>query len=143
MELSAATAILGGQEVLHKTITNRLDLIELGGEGIPKTALTRLAEYLRLTIPQISRLLPVSERTIQRYSSRDHFSRTVSEHILQLAQVAARGVEVFQDRERFLAWMRQPSTALGSNTPLSLLSSRFGTDMVLDELGRIEHGVFS
>jgi uncharacterized protein (DUF2384 family) len=39
--------------------------------------------------------------------------------------------------------MQQPNVAFGNKTPLSLISSRFGTQMVLDELGRIEHGVLS
>ena len=39
-----------------------------------------------------------------------------------------------------MTWIDQPSTALGGQSPKSLLSSRFGIDMVLDELTRIEHG---
>jgi putative toxin-antitoxin system antitoxin component (TIGR02293 family) len=67
----------------------------------------------------------------------------VSEQVLQIAAVVARGTEVFGGKDRFLAWAKQPSTALSDKTPLELLGSRFGTDLVLDELGRIEHGVFS
>jgi len=33
--------------------------------------------------------------------------------------------------------------ALGHTAPIKLLASRFGVDIVLDELGRIEHGVFA
>jgi uncharacterized protein (DUF2384 family) len=32
---------------------------------------------------------------------------------------------------------------LGQQTPMSLMSSRFGSEMVLDVLGRIEYGVLS
>jgi len=39
--------------------------------------------------------------------------------------------------------MNHPNKALNNKTPMSLLNSKFGTNMVLDELGRIEHGVFS
>jgi putative toxin-antitoxin system antitoxin component (TIGR02293 family) len=62
---------------------------------------------------------------------------------LQIAEVAVRGAEVFEDKNKFLIWMNSPNKALADKTPMSLLSSRFGTDMVLDELGRIEHGVLS
>jgi putative toxin-antitoxin system antitoxin component (TIGR02293 family) len=68
-------------------------------------------------------------------------NRVVSEHILQLAEVAARGVEVFGDKAAFLAWLHHANTALGHQTPVSLLSSRFGAEIVLDELGRLEHGI--
>ncbi|MFX0194763.1 MAG: antitoxin Xre/MbcA/ParS toxin-binding domain-containing protein, partial [Candidatus Hodarchaeota archaeon] len=45
--------------------------------------------------------------------------------------------------DKFLAWMDHPNRALADKTPLSLLNSRFGAEMLLDELGRIEHGVFA
>jgi putative toxin-antitoxin system antitoxin component (TIGR02293 family) len=62
---------------------------------------------------------------------------------LLIAEVAARGSEVFEDKEKFIGWLNMPSVAFAQKTPLSLLNSKFGVDMVLDELGRIEHGVFS
>lgn len=55
----------------------------------------------------------------------------------------ARGVEVFEDKDKFLAWIEQPNKGLAGKTPMSLLKSRFGIEMVLDELGRIEYGVYS
>lgn len=143
MELSGVTAILGGEEVLHKKISNQMDLIELSQTGIPFMALVNLAKYLSFTIRQMAELLPVTERTIQRYTPQKHFNRVVSEQILHIAFVAARGTEVFGEKARFLSWMNHPNKALANKTPMSLLRSRFGVEMVLDELGRIEYGVFS
>ena len=143
MELSGITRVLGGQRVLHKRIKNGLDLIELSKKGVTKDALSHLAKYLCYSMSQMAELLPVTERTIQRYAPNEHFNRVVSEQILQIAEVAAKGTEVFEDKNKFLLWMNHPNSALANRTPLSLLSSRFGTEMVLDELGRIEHGVFS
>ena len=143
MQLSDISIILGGSRVLHGDITSRMDLIELSDKGVTKDALLRLANYLSLSVSQIAQLLPVTERTIQRYTRRQCFNRVVSEQILQITEVAARGAEAFGDKDKFLSWMQAPSPALGDRTPTSLLSSRFGTEMVLDELGRIEHGVIS
>lgn len=143
MQLSDISIILGGSQVLHRDITSRMDLIELSNKGVTKDALLRLANYLSLSVSQIAQLLPVTERTIQRYTRRQCFNRVVSEQILQITEVAARGAEAFGDKDKFLSWMQAPSPALGDRTPTSLLSSRFGTEMVLDELGRIEHGVIS
>jgi len=67
----------------------------------------------------------------------------LSEQNQQIAEVIAKGSKVFGGRDRFLAWMNHPNKALNNKTPMSLLNSKFGTNMVLDELGRIEHGVFS
>ena len=143
MKLAEVTEVLGGQQVLRQNIHHRMDLLELSDRGVTKDALVHLARFLSCSMSQMAELLPVTERTIQRYAPEAHFNRVVSEHILQIAEVAAKGVDVFTDKERFLKWLRHPSPALANQTPMSLLRSRFGADMVLDELGRIEHGVFS
>jgi putative toxin-antitoxin system antitoxin component (TIGR02293 family) len=141
MHLSSIAKILGGKGALGTELQSQMDLVQLGRRGVSKRALLSLAAYLGLSVKEISHLLPVTERTIQRYSSKDRFRSNVSDHILHLAEVAARGEEVFGDKARFLAWMRQPSAALGGNIPEELLNSRIGTELVLDELGRIEHGI--
>jgi putative toxin-antitoxin system antitoxin component (TIGR02293 family) len=143
MRVSGITKVLGGEKVLRKKIRNRMDMIELSKRGISKNALAHLANYLSFTLNQMADLLPVSERTIQRCSSGDQFNSVVSEQILQIAEVAARGKEVFEDKNKFLSWMNHPNKTLDNKTPASLLSSRFGIEMVLDELGRLEHGVIS
>lgn len=135
--------VLGGRKALRARIRSRMDFVELSNKGVTKEALLRLADYLGISVHQLAEVLPVTERTIQRYALKKHFNRVVSEQILQLAEIAARGSEVFGDRSRFLDWMKTPSRALADKTPLSLLQSKFGAEMVLDELGRIEHGVLS
>jgi putative toxin-antitoxin system antitoxin component (TIGR02293 family) len=142
MELSGVK-VLGGEKVLGRNIQNQLDLIELCARGVTKDALVHLAKFFSFTTSQMAALLPVTERTIQRYAAKKHFSRVVSEQILQLAEVAAKGIEVFEDKDKFLSWMNHPNKALGNRIPMSLLNSRFGAEAVLDELGRIEYGVFS
>ena len=143
MELLGMIDILGGDKILRRNLRNRIDLVELGQIGLTKASLLNLAEYLGLTLSQMADLLPVTERTLQRYSDDQHFSPSVSEHILQIAECAARGTRVFDDKEKFLDWLRHKNKALGQQTPMSLLSSRFGSEMVLDALGRIEYGIFS
>ncbi|MBT4497076.1 MAG: DUF2384 domain-containing protein [Gemmatimonadetes bacterium] len=143
LEFPAVSHILGGEEILQCNLDDYFDFIELSDRGLPTQALAHLAEYLQLSLSQIARLLPVSERTLQRHKGSKPFNRLVSEQILHIAEVTARGTEVFGEREKFLCWLKQPSTALAGKTPLELLGSHFGAEMVLDELGRMEHGVFS
>jgi putative toxin-antitoxin system antitoxin component (TIGR02293 family) len=96
-----------------------------------------------LSVSMMAVLLPVSERTIQRYTPEMHFNSVVSESILHIAKVVARGMEVFEENASCLSWLSQPCSALGGQSPKRLLTSRFGAEMVLDELTRIEHGVVS
>ena len=128
---------------LRKNIQTEMDLIELSDKGITKSALLRLTKYLGFSLGQIASILPVTERTIQRYSPKEHFNPAASEQILQIALIGARGEEVFGGKEQFIEWLNFPCKAFGSKTPRSLLHSRFGADMIRDELGRLEHGIAS
>ncbi len=143
MEASSIAGILGGESVLHRQIRNPLDLFELSSEGVSKDALSHLAKFLRFTMSQMAELLPVSARTIQRKAPHDLLDRAVSDRILLIAEVAARGIEAFEDEAKFRAWLKLPHAVFGHMAPLELLKSSFGARMVLDELARIEHGVFS
>ena len=136
-------AILGGKDVLKRKIETRLDLIEISKTGVSKNACEHLAKYLNYTTKQLADILPITERTIQRHSKNENFNPEVSDHILQIAEVSAKGTQVFNDKSKFISWMNYPCTSFSNRTPVSLLQSKFGVDMVIDELGRIEHGVFS
>jgi putative toxin-antitoxin system antitoxin component (TIGR02293 family) len=143
LELQEVSRILGGKRVLRKEIHSSLDFIELSDRGVPKSALTNLANYLGLSLRQMAQLLPISERTLQRYRAGKLFDSAVSEQILHIAEVAAKGAEVFEDKENFLSWLNKPNPSLAREAPINLLKSRFGANLVLEELGRMEHGVFS
>ena len=143
MEYSGLTKVLGGEKVLRKNIQNQMDLIELSNLGITKDALEHLINFISIPLGQIANLLPITKRTIERYPRKKHFNRVVSEQIIQIAEITAKGVEIFGDKDGFLVWFNHPNKAFSGKTPISLMVSRFGAEMVLDELGRMEYGVIS
>jgi putative toxin-antitoxin system antitoxin component (TIGR02293 family) len=102
-----------------------------------------MAEYLDLSWKQIALLLPVTERTLQRYDLNQHFNSAVSEQVLHITEVVAKGMEVFEEKDKFLIWLNTPHKVFSGKTPFSMLRSRFGAELVMEELGRIEHGVYS
>jgi putative toxin-antitoxin system antitoxin component (TIGR02293 family) len=55
--------------------------------------------------------------------------------------VYRRCLKVFQHRNLVEAWLTTTNHVLGDVTPLSLLTTKSGIEMVLDELGRIKHGI--
>ncbi|GAH83563.1 unnamed protein product [marine sediment metagenome] len=135
--------LLGGSEVLGHKIHTKMDLYELGKAGITKKALINLSQNINMSIGSISNILHIAERTLQRKKDFDLLNESISEHIIQIAEVYSRGNEVFDTIEDFQVWISASSKALGNKKPIELLSSRYGAQMVLDELGRIEYGVFS
>ncbi len=143
MQLTLVEDILGGEEILGQKLENKMDLVELSRVGVTKTAVSNLAKYLTLSWKQLAELLPVTERTLQRYSDQKNFNPTVSEQVLHIAEVTARGTEVFEDKEKFIMWLNIPHKAFSNRIPLTLLNSSFGAELVLEELGRIEFGVYS
>lgn len=56
--------------------------------------------------------------------------------------VVASVFEVFGDTDRCLRWLESPCLALRGASPLSLLETSSGVEMILNELERIEHEAF-
>lgn len=122
---------------------SRMEWVKLAREGVSKHALLKLAETGAISYKTLAGLLPVSERTLQRYSQKQRFGLEVSEHIILIARVLKRAEEVFGDIESVKYWMNNPNLSLGNQPPVSLLDTSFGAELLMDELGRIEHGVIS
>jgi putative toxin-antitoxin system antitoxin component (TIGR02293 family) len=139
MEFSCVKEVLG----LKETIRTPFDLVKLGGKGVSKGAVTRLASHLSIRLQEMAPLLSVNLRTIQRYNTEKVFNRFVSERVLRIALVVSKGEEILGSGEQFNTWLKESNRVLGGKKPFDLLVSDFGIDMVLDELGRIEHGIIS
>ena len=57
--------------------------------------------------------------------------------------IEQRGLAVFGDKEKFIRWMYSPCKALSNKIPASLLKTKSGLEIILDELGRMENSVFA
>ncbi|HLT24070.1 MAG TPA: antitoxin Xre/MbcA/ParS toxin-binding domain-containing protein [Ignavibacteria bacterium] len=93
---------------------------------------------------KVSNLLELSERTLQRYK-KEHktFSALHSQRILELKQLDEKGKEVFGSKEKFRHWLMTQNSFLKNKKPIDLLTNSFGVDILMDELSRIEHGIFA
>ena len=119
------------------------DFIQLSRSGIIKRALINLGKQISFSLSELSQVLHVSERTLQRYSDDAKLSADTSERAILLSQLYQRGAEVFGHLADFKEWMRTPLPAFNYQTPISLLDTTFGFQLIQDELGRIEHGIFA
>ena len=111
--------------------------------GLTKKAVANLSKNTKLPVSYIMTLADINIRTIQRKSEEEKLSSETSEKILQVAQVFATGTEVFDTLDSFKEWLETPNISLDGAIPAKLISSRYGAQMVLDCLGRIQYGVFS
>jgi uncharacterized protein (DUF2384 family) len=54
-----------------------------------------------------------------------------------------KGTEVFSDAFLFNQWLISNNIALGNKTPKSFLDTSLGISLLMDELTKIEHGIFA
>lgn len=119
------------------------DMVQLTRNGLPKRLLLSLAKRISLTLEEFSDILHISERTLQRYDDEAIIKTEYVEKAVELARLYTRGEEVFGSPDKFNTWMKTPLYVFKGETPVSLLDTSLGFDMVFRELGRIEHGVFA
>lgn len=129
--------------IAYSTESSPIDLIQISRKGIKKSALSNLSKALNISMAQLAKLLPVTERTLQRRAANSLLNSTTSQQVILIGQLVTKGEEVFGNRESFQNWLKQPNTALGGYVPLDVLDTTIGVQLVMDVLGRLEHGVYS
>jgi putative toxin-antitoxin system antitoxin component (TIGR02293 family) len=129
---------------LRRVPANELELADMAREGFPSTTLSRLSSSLGWTRAALIEQLGIAPRTAsRRLTRREPLSTTESERVLRLARVLARAVEVFESQDAAKEWLQGASAALGERKPIDLLATDIGTEVVLNELGKIDHGFFA
>jgi putative toxin-antitoxin system antitoxin component (TIGR02293 family) len=116
--------------------------------GFPVKTIASVAKSLDLPAPMTWQSLGLAPRTFarrmrggSRAKGGPRLTAEESERILRLAQALVTATEVLGTIEKARRWLLKDNFVLGA-TPLSLLDTQVGAQLVLDELGRIDHGVF-
>ena len=134
------------ENITFKSLDNKdaFLLIKSTREGIDYDTFDKLSDRFPLNNSDWSRILNVSERTMQRYKrEKKRFDSIHSERLLLIMLLFKKGVDVFGNTDHFIKWLNSESISLGGIKPMNLLDNSFGVNMVKDELLRIEHGVLA
>lgn len=102
-------------------------------EYIKKTLITS-----KLSLAELMEIIPISIDTYKRKTS---FGSSVTEKILEIEEVYQKGLNAFGDG--FHLWMNADNVALDGLAPKKLLVNSFGVRKLLDQIGRMEHGVLA
>lgn len=124
-------------------IRNDFDLITIIRKRLSRNNFNFVRDELKMSQKEFSRTLKISEKTIQRYKEDELLNENVSEGLVEIAEIIAMGVEVLGNKSEFLDWLHSPVISLGSNKPVSLLDTHHGRKLLINELGRIEHGIYA
>lgn len=134
-------AVLIGQK--KADFLTPMDYYKYSQSGLTKKAIANLSKNTKLPLSYLLALADINIRTLQRKTEDEKLSSEASEKILQVAQVFAKGTDVFDSLDSFKEWLETPNISLDGAIPAKLIASRYGAQMVLDCLGRIQYGVFS
>ena len=120
-----------------------LELADATSNGLPSTALTKLSGVLGLTRADLVKELGIAPRTAARLTKKKALSPPQSERVLRLMRAFIRAADVLESPESARRWLQESNAALGGRRPISLLNTDLGTELVLNELGKIDHGFFA
>ena len=127
-------AVLSEPAVAYATV----NYFVLANNQINKEYIKNILSVTKLTLTELIEIIPIS---IDTYKRKSIFGPSVTEKILEIEEVYRKGLKVFGDG--FYLWMNAENIALDGLVPKKLLSNSFGTRRLLEQVGRMEHGVLS
>ncbi|MEM8779767.1 MAG: antitoxin Xre/MbcA/ParS toxin-binding domain-containing protein [Cyanobacteria bacterium P01_G01_bin.49] len=132
-------------KTLHteRSLESAFDLVDLARDGLTTASIDSVIDVLEISVDEMVALLPISRRTLERYEPTQKLSPELSDRLIQIAKIYSRTLEVFGDHPLALGWLKSPCKAFGDVIPLSYLNLSSGFEIVIDELGRIDYGVYS
>ena len=129
---------------LRKVGTRQDLVVAIRKNPLKKSNLLSVTRKFRFSNKQAAKIGGVGLRTFQRQRSTAHLSVSASESLLKLAEVYENGLQAFDgDAAAFMKWLLAPIPALNNSTPVDMLTSQMGAQLVNEELLRIEYGLFT
>ena len=106
--------------------------------------LKKIADTVPFTQAEWAGMLHLSERTLQRYAKNNSsFEGIYTDRILLLQEMIELGLETFVNADAFYHWLKKDKPVMGQKLNFESLYSDRGIQEVIDQLGRIQHGVYS
>lgn len=132
-------SFLGGARTLGKS----RGLARLAAEGLPKKALMAFLRESRIEEIRLFRYLDVTKRSLDNYGPDERMRLYISDRLIHLAELYAKGKEVFGSIDNFGEWLHNPSIDLQGQQPIDHIHTRKGVDELMNILGRLEHGILA
>lgn len=103
----------------------------------------KVADLVPFTQAEWASILHLSERTLQRYAkSNTSFEAIYTDRILHIQELINMGLETFADANALYRWLQREKNVLGSTLTFESLYSSRGIQEIIDEIGRIQYGVY-
>jgi len=103
----------------------------------------KIASLVPFTQKEWANILNLSERTLQRYSNdNSNFEGIYVDRILHIEELIRMGLETFVNADAFYRWLKREKRVLGKTLNFESLYSTRGIQDIIDQIGRIQHGVY-
>ncbi len=138
-EPAAAPNLLTEPEILYTTQKQKLPARKI----FEYKKFTALAAKIPFTLKEWAAIIYLSDRTLQRYASENKpFEGIYADRLLQIEKVIQEAGRVFTSPVHFYTWLKEEHTILHHTLSPASLQTQDGIQLVLDELGRIQQGVY-
>lgn len=109
----------------------------------PYRKFEKIARQIAFTQKEWASILHLSEKTLQRYAKDNKsFEGIYIDRILQMQELIELGLETFTSPEAFYRWLKRDKQVLGELLTFDSLKNSRGIQLIIDQLGRIQHGVY-
>ncbi len=133
--------------VTHKPGRKRREtggqLVDIGPRSVRWSSVANFSTRLGIEPAELLRLIGVSERTAVRRKTEGYLKPDEADRLLRIGRIFEEATRIFGDEERAAGWLSDPSPMFYDAPPLSFLDSDGGTQAVVQELGRIDYGLFA
>lgn len=106
--------------------------------------LKKITDLVPFTQAEWANMLHLSERTLQRYAKNNSsFEGIYTDRILLLQDMIRMGLETFTDAQAFYRWLKKEKNVMGQALGFESLYSDRGIQEIIDQLTRIQQGVYA
>jgi len=120
-----------------------LDVHRLLSDGIEGSAIRRFATYYGLSNEDLTRLLGIKKRTLQRREQEARLPPGETDRLWRAAVILTEATDILGSRAKASSWLHRANRTLGGVRPLDMMGTEAGYEEVRNVLGRIEWGVWS
>ncbi len=121
-------------------LTNRARHVR---NGISYDVFEQIRDEMDTTLKEVCTHLRISAKTLDRRKKEGKLNPVETEKILRLEKVFNKALDVFEDRDDSIKWLKEKNIHLGDVSPISLCDTEPGGNEAFNLLGRIEHGVLA
>jgi putative toxin-antitoxin system antitoxin component (TIGR02293 family) len=127
--------------MIERTLKRHMDVMQVVLEGVPATAVDELTQHGFRT-SELGWI--IAPRTLShRKTKKQPLTLDESDRWFRAARVYGLAVEVFGDEDKATRWLHKSQKRFENLTPIEMIRTEVGAELVEETLGQIDSGYFA